>query len=35
MEIWSPSREIGRSNDYPEREYITSDWWWKCVAPNT
>ncbi|AUA23881.1 hypothetical protein DD109_14070 [Clostridioides difficile] len=25
MDIWSPSLEIGRSNDYLEREYTISD----------
>lgn len=25
MDVWSPSLEIGRSNDYLEREYTTSD----------
>ncbi|EGT3851199.1 hypothetical protein ERM54_16465 [Clostridioides difficile] len=25
MGIWSPSLEIGRSNDYLEREYTISD----------
>ena len=26
MDLWSPSLEIGRSNDYPAREYTTSYW---------
>ncbi|MDB0439757.1 hypothetical protein C4R89_09440 [Clostridioides difficile] len=25
MDIWSPRLEIGRSNDYLEREYTISD----------
>ncbi|EGT3782610.1 hypothetical protein DAF65_09210 [Clostridioides difficile] len=25
MDIWSPSLEIGRPNDYLEREYTISD----------
>jgi len=29
-----PSLEIGRCNDYPEREYTTSDWWWKYITTN-